>query len=212
MGHIALLGDSIFDNAHYVPGGQAVIEHLRRGLSKEWSATLLAVDGAVTRDVERQLRHLPRDCTHLVLSIGGNDALQSGGGTLRQPADSVHGALSRLAEVQEQFQDNYRGMLRGVLEQGRPTAVCTVYDSVPGLSRRRGRGMCLFNDVILREAFRAALQVIDLRLICTKPNDYADVSPIEPSATGGVKIARAICNVFTGSDSGSPGSQVFANG
>ncbi len=32
MNHIVLLGDSIFDNARYVPGGPSVIEHLRRGL------------------------------------------------------------------------------------------------------------------------------------------------------------------------------------
>ena len=47
-----------------------------------------------------------------------------------------------------------------------------------------------FNDVILRVAFESKLQVIDLRLVCTEPGDYAN--PIEPSSRGGEKIARAI--------------------
>jgi len=31
---------------------------------------------------------------------------------------------------------------------------------------------------------------VDLRLVCTEPSDYAN--PIEPSGSGGAKIARAI--------------------
>jgi hypothetical protein len=45
MPHIVLLGDSIFDNAAYVPGEPPVIEQLRAHLPKNWQATLLAVDG-----------------------------------------------------------------------------------------------------------------------------------------------------------------------
>jgi hypothetical protein len=48
----------------------------------------------------------------------------------------------------------------------------------------------MFNDVILRAAFHWRLQVIDLRLVCAEPSDYAN--PIEPSGSGGEKIARAI--------------------
>ena len=72
--HIALLGDSIFDNARYVPDGLAVTDYLRRCLTLD-RITLLATDGDTTRDVSAQLQRLPRDTTHLVLSVGGNDAL-----------------------------------------------------------------------------------------------------------------------------------------
>jgi hypothetical protein len=47
-----------------------------------------------------------------------------------------------------------------------------------------------FNDAILRAAFEFRLSVIDLRLVCTEPEDHAN--PIEPSERGGRKIARAI--------------------
>ena len=39
-------------------------------------------------------------------------------------------------------------------------------------------------------AFEHALTIIDLRLVCNDPRDYAN--PIEPSSRGGAKIARAI--------------------
>lgn len=47
-----------------------------------------------------------------------------------------------------------------------------------------------FNDAILRAAFEQGAAVIDLRLVCSEPEDYA--TPIEPSVRGGEKIARAI--------------------
>ena len=76
MDHIVLRGDSIFENASYVPGKPAVIEQLRRNLPGNYEATLLAVDGDVTSDVIGQTKRLPEDMTHLVISCGGNDALQ----------------------------------------------------------------------------------------------------------------------------------------
>ena len=48
----------------------------------------------------------------------------------------------------------------------------------------------MFNDVILRVAFKHGLSVIDLRLICNEVVDYAN--SIEPSGIGGRKIAGAI--------------------
>lgn len=55
MTHIVLLGDSIFDNAHYTEGGPDVISQVRQLLPKGWRASLLAVDGATTEDVPSQL-------------------------------------------------------------------------------------------------------------------------------------------------------------
>ena len=99
--HIALLGDSIFDNRSYTHGEPDVVAHLRSFLPGDWRASLFAVDGSVSEDLAEQ-----------------------------------------------------------------------------------------FNDVILRVAFEHHLPVIDLRLICNEPADYAN--PIEPSGRGGRKIALAI--------------------
>jgi hypothetical protein len=60
-------------------------------------------------------------------------------------------------------------------------------------ARRAAVGLTVFNDVILRVAIERRLPVLDLRLICNEPADYAN--PIEPSGRGGEKIARAIARV-----------------
>lgn len=189
--HLALIGDSIFDNAIYVPGGPAVIDHVRSLLPSPWQATLVAHDGDVVADVAGQIPNIPEEATHLVVCIGGNDALQSMD-IMSLPASSVMFALGHLTEVRRQFQRAYRAMLRQLLEMHRPTAVCTIYDAVPGLSPELQTALCMFNDTIVREAYSAQIPVIDIRTICTEAGDYSEISPIEPSAAGGRKIAQAI--------------------
>ena len=66
---------------------------------------------------------------------------------------------------------------------------CTIYDAVPGLPVPLRAALSLFNDVILREAIRRGLPVLDLRMVCTEPADYSEDSPIEPSSQGGAKLA-----------------------
>jgi hypothetical protein len=75
--HIVLLGDSIFDNAAHTRGGPDVVTRLRQFLPPSWEATLCAVDGATTLGLAAQLARVPVSATHLVIAIGGNDALQN---------------------------------------------------------------------------------------------------------------------------------------
>ena len=152
MPHAVLLGDSVFDNAAYVPGELPVIELLKRRLPAGWQATCLAIDGNVTADVAGQMRRLPTDATHIIVSVG------------------------------------------------KPTIACTIYDAIPGLELSALAALSLFNDVIVHEAARARVPVIDLRLVCTEPQDFSAISPIEPSFAGGEKIASAIVAALTGHD------------
>jgi hypothetical protein len=197
--HLVLLGDSIFDNESYVPGGPPVIEQVRRMLPAGARATLLALDGAVCGSVAGQVGRLPEDASHLVVSVGGNDALRHSGilDEVRRPAGEVFAALT---EMQQEFRHDYRAMLRGVLAAGRPVVVCTVYDAVPGLVSEAVTLLSLFNDVIVRESARERVPVIDLRLVCDEVRDYSTVSPIEPSQHGGHKIATAVVSVLTAHD------------
>jgi hypothetical protein len=192
MPHVVLLGDSVFDNAAYVRGSPDVVQQLRRGLPEGWEATLLAVDGHVTTDVPRQLSRLPDNATHLVVSVGGNDALRASG-VIEHPVQSVAEAIDLLADVRERFQTAYSAMLDVVLAVGRPTALCTIYDPrYPDPQRRRlaTTALALLNDVITREAFARRFTLIDLRVLCNEDADFAN--PIEPSVRGGQKIADAI--------------------
>jgi lysophospholipase L1-like esterase len=199
MSHIVLLGDSIFDNAAYVRGGPDVVRQLRQALPEGWKASLLAVDGATTRSVASQMARLPRDATHLVVSVGGNDALGASyilGSTVRSVAEAV----AILGEAQAAFDELYREMLKVVLKAGLPTALCTIYDTPPSAPDHRiiKTALSVFNDRITRAAFSNDLPLIDLRLICSEEEDYAN--PIEPSSRGGAKIAAAIATLIAGGE------------
>ena len=211
-GHVVLLGDSVFDNKAYVAGGPDVVTQLRARLPAGWRASLAAVDGAVTADVARQLGRVPHGATHLVVSVGGNDALRQEP-VLGEPVRSVGEGLARLGAVVDRFRQDYRAMLAGILAHRLPTALCTVYDPrFPDPQRRRLAiiGLALFNDVITREAFSHGLTLIDLRLVCSEDTDFAN--PIEPSVAGGAKIAAGIADFAANLRNRSPCSTVLGSG
>jgi hypothetical protein len=201
MPHVILLGDSIFDNQSYVrPGEPDVVHQLRGRLPDGWRATLRAIDGSVTDSIHRQLAGLPADATHLVISVGGNDALGHLD-TLNGPATSMAEALARFAAIQDQFEQTYRRMLDAVLARNLPTAVCTIYNgSFPDRAYQRiaSLGVTFWDDSIIRSAITHGLPILELRLICADPADYAN--PIEPSAQGGAKIAAAIAAMLATHD------------
>jgi lysophospholipase L1-like esterase len=210
MSHIILLGDSIFDNGVYVPRHPDVVKQLRGVLPEGWKASLLAVDGAVTRSVASQVARLPSDATHLVVSVGGNDALGEShilGAAVRLVGEGI----ALLAESQERFARNYAEMLQTVLAVGLPTALCTIYDTPTSAPNQRiiRTALAIFNDIITRAAFSEGLPLIDLRLICNEDDDYAN--PIEPSAKGGAKMAAAISRLITGAGEDQPQSLVIAS-
>jgi hypothetical protein len=208
VSHVVLLGDSIFDNGRYVPGGPPVIDQLRAHLPAGWRATLLAIDGSVTTDVAAQLARLPADASHLVVSTGGNDAL--GASMLADDTRlSAADAFEALADIQAEFRRDYRDMLAAVLGTGKPAAVCTVYDAIPDLPPAKRTGLSVFNDVIVREAAAAGVPVLDLRRVCDRAADYSDLSPIEPSRAGGSKIAAAVVRVVTAHDFARGGCVVY---
>jgi hypothetical protein len=201
VGHIVLLGDSIFDNACYVPGGPPVIDQLGQILAVGWRGSLLAVDGHTTIDVANQLRRLPADATHLVVSVGGNDALGEAS-ILNEPVCTVGEALSFIQDVRSRFRNSYCEMLQALSAVGKPTAACTVYDSIPHLGPAEQAALSAFNEIILREALSAGLSVIDLRLVCQDEEDYSKVNPIEPGVPGGAKITRVIAEFAMNQDFG----------
>lgn len=208
--HIVLLGDSVLDNGAYVGKGPGVVQQVRRALPTGARATLAAIDGAVTDGVRLQLQGLPPDATHLVVSAGGNDALHYSK-VLEEEAGSVSAALDKLASVREQFALDYGVMLNAVAARGLPAACCTIYDPrFPDERQRRlaSAGLTIFNDCITREASARGIALIDLRLICSEPEDLAN--PIEPSAIGGAKIARAIAEFAAEYDRTRGRSEVFA--
>jgi hypothetical protein len=207
-GHIVLLGDSIFDNGSYTRGEPDVAGHLASVIPWTWRATLLAVDGATTVDVAAQLDRVPDDATHLVLSVGGNDALRNSD-LLEARACSSSEVLLMFATRLDAFEQVYRGLVARIASFGRDVTICTIYNGAldPELARPARVALMTFNDVILRVAFAHRASVIDLRSICIDRSDYAN--PIEPSGIGGWKIASAIARAV-GATSGARASRVIA--
>lgn len=193
MAHIILLGDSIFDNAVYTGGGPDVVSQVQELLPPGSRATLLAVDGSTTQDVCSQVEKIPSDATHLVLSVGGNDAIMNSDLLLKASAST----LPVLANLSEAFEANYRRAVEACRSTGLPLGICTIYNGhFPDFEYQRlaSTALAIFNDAILRVAFELRSTVIDLRLICRLPEDYAN--PIEPSSIGGAKIARCILELL----------------
>jgi hypothetical protein len=207
MSHLVLLGDSIFDNGRYTDGKPDVIAQLRRQLAAGWKASLLAVDGATTEGIAAQLARLPGDATHLVMSIGGNNALMQQQ-LLDTPVRSSADAFTLLARAAQQFESAYRRAVAACLAQRLPLAVCTIYNGNfpdPEYRQRVAVALAAFNDVILRVGVEQRLTVIELRHVCTIPADYANT--IEPSSEGARKIAHAIIRATSGT--AAPGARVI---
>jgi hypothetical protein len=209
MFHIALLGDSIFDNAAYTNGQPDVISQVRADLPYGWQASLCAVDGATTQDIPAQLASLPPQTTHLVLSVGGNNALLHAD-ILEHSVRASGEAFLLLSGVAGEFEAQYRKAVSACLGCDLPLVVCTIYH---GNFEDEAFGRCvvvaltLFNDAIIRTAVDNRLTVIDLRSICNEPADYAN--PIEPSSVGGAKIAHAIIQAITQPGAGRWGARVM---
>jgi len=202
MTHLVLLGDSIFDNAAYTSGGPDVCSQVKRLLPPSWNATLLAVDGSTTINIPGQMDRLPNDATHLILSVGGNDALTEASRLGISPfnfqSPSPSPSLSALADISDTFALHYRQAIAACLNTRLPLAVCTIYNGCffdPFQQRIASTALTIFNDVIIRVAIEHSLPIIDLRPICSTPADYAN--PIEPSSIGGEKIAKAIVALVT---------------
>jgi hypothetical protein len=207
--HIALLGDSIFDNAAYTRGLPDVVTHLRRIVPAGVTATLLAVDGSTTADVHRQVAKLPSDVSRAAVSMGGNDAILHAD-ALDLPVTSIRGALAIFHKRAAMFEASYRTALAEVVGHVPNTAVCTIYSgNLPRDEAELARvGLMLFNDVILRVAFEAHLPVVDLRLVCVGSADYAN--QLEPSSQGAAKIAKSIAAALGFATGTAAVSRIFA--
>ncbi len=198
--HLILLGDSILDNAAYVPGRPAVIDQVRNRLPENWKASLLAQDGSVIDDVHRQLKRIPADASHLILSAGGNDLLCEIG-ILRQSTATVGEGLRLLADTIRRAEQDYHRLTDAMAALELPIVLCAVYNPrLPDdeLQQEAVAALSLLNDRIIAVGRRLKFPVIDLRAVCTEIADFAN--EIEPSLAGGAKIAQAICDACTTHD------------
>jgi len=125
--HVVLMGDSILDNLAYTKGEPDVVTHLRKLLPRSARATLCAVDGSTTSDLKSQIAKVPSDASHLVISLGGNDALLNSD-LLSTRVTSTTQALALFGQRMGEFEAGYRAAVEAALALHLPTAICTIYN------------------------------------------------------------------------------------
>ena len=192
--NLVLFGDSILDNAPYTdpePDTTALL----KALLPKWSVRCLAQDGATMSAVRHQLQDVGERASVAVLSAGGNDVVKHLGILDRRNTTSAD-LLEELLRIADNFEQSYEPVARSVAARAARTILCTIYDvqlDPPEEAQRVRVPLAILNDRIIRVAGRLNLEVLELRSICTDPQDF--VMQIEPSAQGAAKLARAISDL-----------------
>jgi hypothetical protein len=198
--HLALLGDSTFDNKAYTQDSPSVTEHL---IQLGNTVTLCAKDGALISALLPQSQTIPETATHLIISIGGNNGL-SLSGILLKPIDTVEQGVILLHDALQTFEAEYSQAINELSQQFGSTKkiiLCTLYNpcfeyyNVSPNQKAVNVGVTMIADVIQKVAHRHGFPVIDFRRFMTTPECFAN--PIEPSGIGGEKIAKAIIEVIS---------------
>jgi hypothetical protein len=194
---ILLLGDSIIDNGAYVRPGEPDVASQLQTLLPQYRVIKRAVDGAVCAEVQSsQVADLEStDC--VILSAGGNDALQRIDLLESTTSTTAKDVLVRLFVIREEFRRTYAALLDRLVITRAPVMVFTVYNPCfdghgmdMSYQQAAESAISVFNDVIQQEAHHRSFKVLELRTLFTDHTDYAN--PIEPSAVGGAKLTKAM--------------------
>jgi len=193
MNKILLLGDSIIDNKSYVTG-LSTDQHIVKQYPND-TIIMRAVDGAKVEDVYDQLPEGNINLKAVVLSIGGNDALDVAS-QLNAPTRTVGEGLIYLYDHIRKFEARYTKLLSVITHKykGVPVIACTIYEgnhSDRNMQKAATVGVKMYNDVIYNLANQNThVSVYELRDLFKSYTDYAN--PIEPSSTGSEKFANML--------------------
>jgi hypothetical protein len=199
-----LLGDSIIDNKSYVQHGEfSVLEHLEHQSDLQFQQ--LAYDGHTTEHVlsGQMLSPAVQTSSHLVLSVGGNDLLQNIPFLYEGPIENINGAIAGVQQyIFNPLQQRYETIVEKLSSHRANLLLCTVYEGDLGRSDEfrniidsSKTMVSAFNDIVYKTANKYGADVLELRDIFVRPEDYAN--PIEPSHIGGGKLAKAIYDWIT---------------
>jgi hypothetical protein len=135
------------------------------------------------------------DC--VIWSAGGNDALQHIDLLEAATPTTAKDVLVRLCAIRQEFRQKYSSLLDRLAITRAAVMVLTVYNPCfdghgmdATYQRAAESAISIFNDVIQREAHCRSFTVLELRTLFIDHTDYAN--PIEPSAIGGSKLAKAM--------------------
>jgi hypothetical protein len=179
--NIVLIGDSVLNNAKYVPPGKTVLDALKPKLQNIHS---FAEDGATITDGYMQLNKISFDfnkpTTHLFISAGGNNMLN-------HIDHSDPNAVSELFNKYLQFIKSVKTKLPDV-----KLNLLNLYLPPHPQYKSYKESIDQWNKLLQNHSKEADLQynVIDIHSLLTGANDFVD--EIEPSEFASQKIASAI--------------------
>jgi lysophospholipase L1-like esterase len=194
---VVLLGDSIIDNGGYVRSGEPDVAQQLEIRLPHHTVVKRAVDGSTCVDVLGWQVSDLHDADRIIVSAGGNDALQHIDLLEAATETTAKDVLVRLWSIREEFRRSYAALLDSLALTRRLVLVLTVYhpcfhghgfDTV--YQQAAESAVSIINDVIQQEGRRRSFDVLELRTLFNDRADYAN--PIEPSASGGAKLAKCM--------------------
>lgn len=185
---IVLLGDSILNNEHYVSFSDTVFAHLKEEAGKASVPVFqYAEDNALMTDVSQQIELMTgvdrfnTPSAKVVLSVGGNHLLN------KRP-------FQLSATVVDELFSQWKEVL-AKLKTRLPNAsvlVLNIYEPSNPLFSRYTPFIAQWNQLVAKNADNAGqtYDVVDVHALLNSADDF--VADVEPSASGGKKIASAI--------------------
>jgi len=178
---VILMGDSVLNNANYVPAGNSVYDYLKKKLNKVIN---LAKDGATINDLYTQLDKIPVDLnntdTYIFISAGGNDILN-------KRTELTTNEIRRLF-------DTYMDFLKALRVKLASTKINIINLYLPTNPRFQSYKTSIdqWNELINQYSDKIGemYNVVDLHSLLTTPEDF--VYDIEPSESASNKIANLI--------------------
>jgi lysophospholipase L1-like esterase len=179
--NVILMGDSVLNNANYVPSGKSVYDRLKTKLSKVIN---VAKDGATINDLYGQLDKIPVDLnksdTYIFISAGGNDILNK-----RTELSSN--------DIRRLF-DTYMEFLKALSTKLGSAKINIVNLYLPSNPRYQSYKTSVeqWNQLINQSSSKVGemYNVIDLYGLLKSPDDF--VYDIEPSESASDKISYLI--------------------
>ena len=206
--HVVLLGDALLDAYRSIdktPGNfeSSVLPGTR---DDEWKLSVVSA-AEVTR--MGPAHPLPKDATHAMIFIEGNHAIEQSG-LLDQRQDAYGQTLEQLSLAADEFERTLERLIDVAQAARLVTMVCTMFQpnyKDPVRQRAACSALAVFNDRVTKRAAQARVALIDLRLICSDPEDYD--KPTQLSKSGLQKAANVIHFAMFELKAGARRSEVF---
>lgn len=179
--YVILMGDSVLNNANYVPSGKSVVDILKKKISNVLN---VSKDGATISDLYGQLDKIPSKLnkaeTYIFISAGGNDILNK------------QSELSN-ADIIKLF-NRYMDFLKALRIKLGSTKINIMNLYLPANPRYQSYKASIdqWNKLLNENSTKIGeiYNVVDLYSLLTTPKDF--IYDIEPSESASEKLANLI--------------------